>query len=195
MNNFPCAGQRYRLRGFVFYPHEKGGAMLDGIFEENGLLIGTMFYQDKSRKVWILPDGYPTFLKLAPCKSYSKLVDQFVPDPRGVYRITGRYPDFRTNTGQTVWLDYDRSFKTYPIDPVARGREYLADRERMRVRRKKANQPARITYQVKTIDNGYLWTLHQSNQVISRGTAPTRSKAERDAVAAKRHLTAARNVR
>lgn len=194
MQNLPFPGQKYYLSGIVFIPDPTGAATLDVITVHSGIPVAVIFYRGKQNFCHLLPDGRPVTVKLNPPKGpVEKRLDTFRHHPAGVYTIKGSYPNFMTNTGERVWMDYDRSFRTYEITPdmmIERAAEYLKGRaDELKLRKERRSFSLRtIRRKIRVVDDAYEWKLLKGIEVVASGRANLRRDAERDAIAAKSRL-------
>lgn len=194
MFNLPFVGQTFKLSGIRFEPDPKGRAILKAIMTDR---TAVMHYRGKNNRVWTFPDGTFSVVKLEPFQFYKKKGDRFVYDRVGVYRISGIYPNFKTNTGQTVFMDYDRTFRTEPVDMVARGAEYAKDLQQQRhtrMKRSKVDQVLTVKRRIDTKPDGYHWSLTSRGSVLASGTSDLYREAEREMIRVAR-LAPWRNVR
>lgn len=175
--NIPFIGQKFRQLGNLFVPDPKGRSTLVYFDGFSGIIHG--------RKVDMLSDGSFSAILMKPFRRYfRKPGGHYVYSMNGPIIIRGRFPHFTTNEGITVYIDYDRSFWTEPVNLVERfAEQYRIERSTIEEARKKVKplDARRITIKVEPILNGYQWRVLVNGGLNRSGTADNHTKAIRDA--------------
>lgn len=189
MVNLPFINQKYRKSGFKFIPDDNGSAVLLGMRSDHR---GYMQWGGMPSIVWLLPDGLWSSVSIEPFKRYKRFMrDRYVYDRKGDVLITGRFPNFiASDTGDQVWLDYNRSFTTYPVD--------FFDRLKVKDKPKVVKQPLTVKRVIRQDQYGWSWEVVAMNgRVMACGAEETRSEAIRESTAQARHMGVAiqRNAR
>lgn len=69
------------------------------------------------RRAWLLPDGSLSAVRAVPWKRYTRKLDRYEPDPKGIVEIVSRTATgWMTSMGEETWLDYDGTLSLTPVD-------------------------------------------------------------------------------
>lgn len=108
-------------------PLDDGWSSTITVVKISGDRVAVDFNGTRQKWFWKLPDDTLSLISTEPKKRYRRTVDGFKFWPNGRFTVAGKFPDFTiAETGQRVWLDYDRSLKLEPVNFVERCDEHFA---------------------------------------------------------------------
>lgn len=185
--HLPRLGTTY-AESYGFMTHNPEGFWLLDQIDPDGKRALFVNLSDGSKHQWkygtILPDGRITTVSVRPYVRYIRVEERLIPTKGGDVMIEGEFPDFRTTQGLRVWLDFDRSMTTYPVDFASRLETYrrkLARAHRAKERHEKNRISMSIRPTKRTItrlfEGGYSWRVEMDSRTGS-GVADTKVKAE-----------------
>lgn len=191
MMNLPFIGQKYSRSGYRYVPDDQGVSTLVAWDDERSTPFARRAIIDwgnRPSSAWLLPDGTFSTVSIEPFQNYIRTRhDRLIRHAKGDVKIVGRYPVFHaTDNGQRVWLDFDKSFTTYPVDFFDRIEKIASERRSLRKRKKKIETlPPRRTFERDSAGR-WVWKAvdRQTGTVIMSGVEETYRDAQSAALLA-----------